>query len=159
MNTSRTFYNIIALAKEDQSDIAAVTKRQEWMRNGNKWDDIIQGRELPHNTKYMVVDLETHDWKCNDPLLAHGRIVEIAWQLFSDLGECLESKQYLIKPYGTYKEIARKATAVHGITSRQAYEHGVDVKYWFWMNSFASLRIYRMMVLSLHITWTMNILF
>ena len=70
MNTSRTFYNIIALAKEDQSDIAAVAKRQEWMRNGNKWDDIIQGRELPHNTKYMVVDLETHDWKCNDPLLA-----------------------------------------------------------------------------------------
>jgi DNA polymerase III epsilon subunit-like protein len=128
MNTSRTFYNIIALAKEDQSDIAAVAKRQEWMRNGNKWDDIIQGRELPHNTKYMVVDLETHDWKCNDPLLAHGRIVEIAWQLFSGLGECLESKQYLIKPYGTYKEIARKATAVHGITSRQVYEHGVDVK-------------------------------
>ena len=41
MNTSRTFYNIIALAKEDQSDIAAVAKRQEWMRNGNKWDDII----------------------------------------------------------------------------------------------------------------------
>ena len=59
---------------------------------------------------------------------SHGHIVEIAWQLFSDLGECLESKQYLIKPYGTYKEIARKATAVHGITSRQAYEHGVDVK-------------------------------
>ena len=127
MNTSRTFYNIIALAKEDQSDIAAVAKRQEWMRNGNKWDDIIQGRELPHNTKYMVVDLETHDWKCNDPLLAHGRIVEIAWQLFDDLGKCLESRQYLIKPYG-YTVIAEKATRLHGITSRQAYEHGVDVK-------------------------------
>ena len=44
MNTSsRTFYSIIALAKEDQSDIAAVAKR--WMKNGNKWDDIIQGRD------------------------------------------------------------------------------------------------------------------
>jgi len=75
----------------------------------------------------MVLDLETHDWKCNDPLLAHGNIVEIAWQLFSDLGKCLESRQYLIKPYG-YAVIAEKATRLHGITSRQAYEHGVDVK-------------------------------
>ena len=97
MNTSRTFYNIIALAKEDQSDIVAVAKRQEWMRNGNKWDDIIQGRELPHNTKYMVVDLETHDW-LSDWLITGqsqstrydtARIVEIAWQLFDDLGKCL----------------------------------------------------------------------
>ena len=135
MNTSRTFYNIIALAKEDQSDIAAVAKRQEWMRNGNKWDDIIQGRELPHNTKYMVVDLETHDW-LSDWLITGqsqstrydtARIVEIAWQLFDDLGKCLESRQYLIKPYG-YAVIAKKATRLHGITSRQAYEHGVDVK-------------------------------
>jgi hypothetical protein len=38
-----------------------------------------------------------------------GRIVEIAWKLFSDTGDCLESKQYLIKLYGTCKEIAPKA--------------------------------------------------
>ena len=40
----------------------------------------------------MVVDLETHDWTHRDPLLASGCIVEIAWKLFSDTGDCLESK-------------------------------------------------------------------
>ena len=117
-------YNTTALTK-------AVTKRHEWMSSGNVWDSIVEDRELPSNVKYMVVDLETHDWlpPPDQNKYDTGRIVEIAWKLFSgDTGDCLESKQYLIKPYGTYKEIARKATAVHGITTEQASKHGVDVK-------------------------------
>jgi len=109
---------------------AAIKKREEWMSDGNKWDTITPGRVPPTGIKYMVVDLETHDWlpPPDQNKYDTGRIVEIAWKLFSgDTGDCLESKQYLIKPYGTYKEIARKATAVHGITTEQASKHGVDV--------------------------------
>ena len=106
---------------------AAIKNREEWMSDGNKWDTVIPGRVSPTGIKYVVVDLETHDWKCNDPLLADGRIVEIAWKLFSDTGDCLESRQYLVKPYGSYKEIAPKATEVHGITTEYASKHGVDV--------------------------------
>jgi len=77
----------------------------------------------------MVVDIETHDWKDTAKnRYDTGRMVEIAWMLFDASGECLESKQYLIKPYGTYKEIAIKATEVHGITTERASKHGVDVK-------------------------------
>ena len=107
---------------------AAIKNREEWMSDGNKWDTVIPGRVSPTGIKYVVVDLETHDWKCNDPLLADGRIVEIAWKLFSDTGDCLESRQYLVKPYGSYKEIAPKATEVHGITTERASKHGVDVE-------------------------------
>ena len=53
-------YNTTALTK-------AVTKRHEWMSSGNVWDSIVEDRELPSNVKYMVVDLETHDWKHTDP--------------------------------------------------------------------------------------------
>ena len=123
MNVSHVHnpYNTTALTK-------AVTKRHEWMSRGNVWDSIVEDRDLPSNVKYMVVDLETHDWKHTaQSRYDTGRIVEIAWQLFDDLGKCLESRQYLIKPYG-YTVIAEKATRLHGITSRQAYEHGVDVK-------------------------------
>ena len=113
-------YNTTVLTK-------AVTKRHEWMSSGNVWDSIVEDRELPSNVKYMVVDLETHDWTHRDPLLASGRIVEIAWKLFNGVGDCLESKQYLIKPYGIYKQIAPKAIEVHGITTERASKHGFDV--------------------------------
>ena len=120
-NISRVYYNT-ALTK-------AVTKRHEWMSSGNVWDGIVEDRELPGNVKYMVVDLETHDWKHTaQSKYDTGRIVKIAWNLLSDTGDCLESKQYLIKPYGTYNEIAPKATEVHGITTKRASEHGVDVE-------------------------------
>jgi len=110
---SRSFVRI-----QTQRNInTAVKKREKWLRGGNKWDDIMPSRDLPTNIKYIVVDVETHDWKCKDPLLADGHIVEIAWKLFSDTGDCLESRQYLVKPYGSYKEIAPKATEVHGITT------------------------------------------
>jgi len=52
VTSSRTFYSIIALAKEDQSDIAAVAKRQKWMKNGNKWDDTYKVETTP--PKYKV---------------------------------------------------------------------------------------------------------
>jgi len=123
MNVSHVHnpYNTTAWTK-------AVTKRHEWMSRGNVWDSIVEDRDLPSNVKYMVVDLETHDWTHRDPLLASGCIVEIAWKLFGDTGDCLESKQYLIKPYGTYKQIAKKATEVHGITTECASKHGDDVE-------------------------------
>ena len=121
---SRSFVRI-----QTQRNInTAVKKREKWLHDGNKWDVIVPDRKIPGNVKYMVVDLETHDWKCNDPLLADGHIVEIAWKLFSDTGDCLESRQYLVKPYGSYKEIAPKATEVHGITTERASKHGDDVE-------------------------------
>ena len=129
--------NYNAVAGRPLKRIEALNQRKKWLGDNN-WNDITPGRELPSNIKYMVVDIETHNWlpdhlvkdddKDNDELrYGTGRIVEIAWQLFDDLGKCLESRQYLIKPYG-YTVIAEKATRLHGITSRQAYEHGVDVK-------------------------------
>jgi DNA polymerase III subunit alpha len=74
----------------------------------------------------MVVDVETHDWKNKDLRLASGFIVEIARKLFNDEGNCLQSRQYLIKPNGY--EIATKATEFHGITTEYASKHGVDVE-------------------------------
>lgn len=84
--------------------------------------------------------------------------VEIAWQLFSNLGKCLESRQYLITPYG-YAVIAKKAIKLHGITTKQAYEQDVDVE--LVLNELIDIvnNIPKVDgVLSLHITWTMSIL-
>ena len=104
----------------------AVTKREKWLRDGNKWDDIVPDRELHCNVMYMVVDVETHDWK--DGGSRDGRIVEIAWMVFDRDMKCLESKQYLLKPHG-YDRIAQKATAVHGITTERAVDDGVDAQH------------------------------
>jgi len=70
----------------------AITKREKWLRDGNKWDDIVPvpDRELPCNVMYMVVDVETHDWKDSGP--RNGHIVEIAWMVFDCNMKCLESK-------------------------------------------------------------------
>ena len=102
---------------------AAIKKREEWMSDGNKWDTVTPGRVPPTGIKYMVVDVETHDWKDGGP--RNGRIVEIAWMVFDRDMKCIESKQYLLKPHG-YDKIAQKATAVHGITTERAVEYGVD---------------------------------
>ena len=109
--------------KSEMKLTTAVTKREKWLRDGNKWDDIMPSRDLPTNIKYIVVDVETHDWK--DGGSRDGRIVEIAWMVFDCDMKCLESKQYLLKPHG-YDKIAQKATAVHGITTERAVEYGVD---------------------------------
>ena len=130
--------NYNAVAGRSLKRIEALNQRKKWLEDNN-WNDITPGRELPSNIKYMVVDIETHDWlpdhlvkdddKDNDELrYGTGRIVEIAWMLFNASGKCLESERYLIKPYGTYKEIAIKATEVHGITTERASKHRVDVK-------------------------------
>ena len=109
---SRSFVRIQTQMKMN----TAVKKREKWLHDGNKWDVIVPDRKIPGNVKYMVVDIETHDWLpdhlVNDGQSRYGtgRAVEIAWKLFSDTGDCLESRQYLVKPYGSYKEIAPKAT-------------------------------------------------
>ena len=104
---------------------AAIKKREEWMSDGNKWDIVTPGRVPPTGIKYMVVDVETHDWKQTaQSKYDASRIVEIAWKGFSGVGDC---KQYLIKPYGIYKQIAPKAIEVHGITTERASKHGFDV--------------------------------
>ncbi len=109
--------------KSEMKLTTAVTKREKWLHDGNKWDDIMPSRDLPTNIKYIVVDVETHDWKDSGP--RNGRIVEIAWMVFDHDMKCIESKQYLLKPHG-YDKIAQKATAVHGITTERAVEYGVD---------------------------------
>ena len=107
---------------------AAIKKREEWMSDGNKWDTITPGRVPPTGIKYMVVDVETHDWKDGGP--RNGRIVEMAWMVFDRDMKCLESKQYLLKPHG-YDKIAQKATACHGITTELAVEYGVNAQHVF----------------------------
>ena len=108
---------------------AAIKKRVEWMSDGNKWDTVAPGRVPPTGIKYMVVDVETHDWKDGGGS-RDGRIVEIAWMVFDRDMKCLESKQYLLKPHG-YDRIAQKATAVHGITTERAVADGVDAQHVF----------------------------
>ena len=108
---------------------AAIKKREEWMSDGNKWDTVAPGRVPPTGIKYMVVDVETHDWKDGGGS-RDGRIVEIAWMVFDRDMKCLESKQYLLKPHG-YDRIAQKATAVHGITTERAVDDGVDAQHVF----------------------------
>ena len=113
---------------------AAIKKREEWMSDDNKWDTVTPGRVPPTGIKYMVVDVETHDWK--DGGSRDGRIVEIAWMVFDRDMKCLESKQYLLKPHG-YDKIAQKATSVHGITTECAVENGVESDLVF--NEFAAI--------------------
>ena len=103
--------------------IEALNQRKKWMEDNN-WNDITPGRELPSDIKYMVVDVETHDWRLNSGY-KNGRIVEIAWMVFNHGMKCLESKQYILKPHG-YNKIAEKSTEVHGITTDLAIEHGSD---------------------------------
>jgi len=114
---------------------SAERARKQWHLN-YKWDSVSLGtsststRELLANTKYMVVDVETHDWKeqtSHSNGQIRGRIVEIAWKTFDAKGNCLDSKQYLLKPHG-YNEITKKATSVHGITTKCAINHGSDAK-------------------------------
>ena len=103
----------------------AIKDRKEWLKT-NQWDTISIGRHIPSNVKYVVVDVETHDWNIfdyNDR--SESRVVELAWMLIDNKGEHIESKQYLLKPHG-YKEISNKAVDVHGITTNHVIEHGSD---------------------------------
>lgn len=113
-------------------------QRAAWLRRGNHWDTLVSvDREPPSNIKYMVVDVETHDWdEGNRDNFFSRRVVEIAWVLCDDEGNQLESKQYLVKPYG-YTEIAPKAIKYHGITTKCANELGSDASLVF--KEFASI--------------------
>jgi len=105
----------------------AIKDRKEWLKT-NQWDTISIGRHIPSNVKYMVVDVETHDWnstKARD--YSTGRVVELAWMLVDAKDNCIEQKQYLIKPYG-YEEISNKAVEVHGITTETAVSHGSEAE-------------------------------
>ena len=103
----------------------AVKDREEWLKT-NQWDTISATRHVPLDVKYVVVDVETHDWNAfdyNDH--SKSRIVEMAWLAYDATGEVVDSKQYLIKPYG-YESISRKATELHGITTETAISKGTE---------------------------------
>ena len=117
-------YDVGQLVSGKSNYRKAVGARERWQRD-NQWDSVTTGDiKLPANIQYMVVDVETHDWK-EGTNVRDGRIVEIAWKIFNQEESCVESKQYLLKPHG-YNEIARKATEVHGITTECAISHGSD---------------------------------
>ena len=99
--------------------------RLTWLQD-NCWDVISPSTTLPANIKYVVVDVETHDWNdSNTNDHSFSRIVEIAWGLYDENERCLGYKQYLLKPHG-YDDIAVKATQAHGITTSCAIKHGSD---------------------------------
>ena len=103
----------------------AVKDREEWLKT-NQWDTISATRHVPLDVKYVVVDVETHDWNAfdyNDR--SKSRIVEMAWLACDATGEVVDSKQYLIKPYG-YEEISNKAVDLHGITTETAISKGTE---------------------------------
>jgi hypothetical protein len=108
-------------------------------RVNKDWDTAL---ELPckeiglEDLKYVVFDVETHDWKevpgfqLSTRANCIGRVVEIAWIAFDSKGSELERKNYLVKPYG-YEKISRKALNFHGISTRCAEEKGSPVKFVF----------------------------
>ncbi len=53
------------------------------------------------------------------------RCIQIAWQLHDDMGNCVESKDYLVKPEGF--NIPYDAEKIHGISTELATEQGVDL--------------------------------
>ena len=103
----------------------AVKDREEWLKT-NQWDTISATRHVPIDVKYVVVDVETHDWNATKPGdYSTGRVVEMAWMLVDSKDDCIELKQYLIKPYG-YEEISNKAVDLHGITTETAISKGTE---------------------------------
>jgi len=43
----------------------ALKDREEWLKT-NQWDTISATRHVPLHVKYVVVDVETHDWNAFD---------------------------------------------------------------------------------------------
>lgn len=76
---------------------------------------------------YLFFDTETSDLprRWNAPVTDVGnwpRLVQICWVLATADGELSEPHTHLIKPEGF--RIARSATAVHGISTAHARDHG-----------------------------------
>jgi hypothetical protein len=86
-------------------------------------------REFKSPLKYVVVDVETHDWTNGIGIVTRdnciGKIVEMSWKAYDDENSLLEKKCYLLKPYG-YERIADKARNFHRITTKLACEQGCD---------------------------------
>ena len=55
------------------------------------------------------------------------RLVQIAWQLHSDMGELIEVKNFIVRPEGF--TIPYNAEKIHGISTQRALEHGVDISF------------------------------
>jgi len=108
-------------------DTTAIRARSKWQRE-NQWDMTTSpDRQLPTNTKYIIIDLQTHNCKHGNHQVHTGRVVEVAWILCDADGTMLETKQYLLKPYGGgYEQITESATKVHGITTACVNEYGSD---------------------------------
>jgi len=69
---------------------------------------------LPKNWKAPITD--SANWP---------RLVQIAWLVFKENGEKIESIDYIIKPEGF--TIPKDASKVHGITDSIAHEKGVEL--------------------------------
>ena len=69
---------------------------------------------LPRNWKAPVSDLD--NWP---------RLVEMAWLLYDEEGNCVESRSAIVRPDGFV--IPAEAAAVHGITTVRAAAEGVDL--------------------------------
>lgn len=71
---------------------------------------------LPRNWKAPVED--TDNWP---------RMVQLAWMLYNDKGEKLDSKDFIIRPDGF--TIPAESAKIHGITTERANKEGDDLKY------------------------------
>lgn len=71
---------------------------------------------LPKNWNAPITD--TDNWP---------RCIQIAWQLHDDLGNLIESKDYLVKPDGF--NIPFDAERIHGISTELAQEQGEDLEF------------------------------
>ena len=69
---------------------------------------------------YLVLDTETTG------LLPHDRIVSICWAIYDADGHEISTEHHIIYPEGF--TIPADATAVHGITTQYARQHGIPVE-------------------------------
>ena len=80
---------------------------------------------------YLFFDTETdglpRSWNAPVSQLSNWpRLVQIAWLLFDDDGNELESKSHIIKPVGF--KIPEAAARIHKITTEIALREGVEIK-------------------------------
>ena len=71
---------------------------------------------LPKNFSAPVSDSE--NWP---------RLVQIAWQLYDDMGELIEVKNFIVRPEGF--TIPYNAEKIHRISTKRALEQGVDLAF------------------------------
>lgn len=82
------------------------------------------------NKYYLIVDTETaglpKNWKA--PITDSDnwpRMVQLAWAMYDDQGQLIESVSYIIRPEGF--TIPASAAAVHGITTELALAEGIEL--------------------------------